>query len=331
MSDRVVGLLLGTAVGDSLGLPREGLSPGRAARLYRGPLRQRFVFGRGMLSDDTEHACMTAQALLASDEPARFATILRGKLRWWLLGLPPGIGWGTLRSIARSFVGLPAVRSAGNGAAMRAPILGAWTPDPDHVTALVTASTALTHRDPQALAGALAIAHAARHAVHGTVSPAILDDLRARIADRTMRAALDRVEAMLDREPAEHAAALGLARGVTGYVMHTVPVVLHAWLRAPADVRRVLDDVIALGGDADTTGAIAGALVGASAGASAIPPEWLAIADWPRSLAWLRRLADRVATRGAPLPLAWPAIPLRNLGFLAVAIVTALRRALPPY
>ena len=68
--DRITGLLLGTAVGDSLGLPREGLSGRRAARLYDGPLRQRLVLGRGMLSDDTEHACMTAQALLtAGDDP----------------------------------------------------------------------------------------------------------------------------------------------------------------------------------------------------------------------------------------------------------------------
>ena len=64
--DRITGLLIGTAVGDSLGLPREGLSARRAARLYDGPLRQRFVFGRGMVSDDTDHTFLTAQALLAT-------------------------------------------------------------------------------------------------------------------------------------------------------------------------------------------------------------------------------------------------------------------------
>jgi ADP-ribosylglycohydrolase len=66
-TDTLTGVLLGTAVGDALGLPREGLSPRRARRLFGGPpLRHRLVFGRGMVSDDTEHACVTAQALLRS-------------------------------------------------------------------------------------------------------------------------------------------------------------------------------------------------------------------------------------------------------------------------
>src|SRR5690348_7851211 len=94
--DRFTGLLLGTAVGDSLGIPREGLSRRRAARMYPA-LEQRLVVRRGMLSDDTEHACMTAQALLAAGEdPATFARSLAWKLRWWLAALPPAIGFGTL-------------------------------------------------------------------------------------------------------------------------------------------------------------------------------------------------------------------------------------------
>jgi len=47
--------LLGTALGDSLGLPSEGMSRARIANRWKGPLKQRFLFGHGMLSDDTEH------------------------------------------------------------------------------------------------------------------------------------------------------------------------------------------------------------------------------------------------------------------------------------
>jgi ADP-ribosylglycohydrolase len=36
--------LLGGALGDSLGLPAEGLSAKRVARLWPGPLRHRFLF-----------------------------------------------------------------------------------------------------------------------------------------------------------------------------------------------------------------------------------------------------------------------------------------------
>ena len=58
-----VSCMIGGAIGDALGLPLEGIKRARAGRMYRGPLRYRFLFGRGMVSDDTEHACLTALAL----------------------------------------------------------------------------------------------------------------------------------------------------------------------------------------------------------------------------------------------------------------------------
>jgi ADP-ribosylglycohydrolase len=338
--DRYTGLLLGTAAGDSLGLPREGLRRHRAARFYRGPLRQRFVFGRGMLSDDTEHASMTAQALLASDDdPSRFARILASKLRWWLLALPPAIGFGTLRALLRSWIGFSPARSgvcsAGNGAVMRAPIIGAWFDDPDRIAAFVGASTAITHRDPRAGAGALAIALAAHHALRcdHVDAAGLLDQIRSLTADRELLTALEHVQEALvrDREPAELAATLGLSDGVTGYVHHTVPICLHAWMRSPYDFRRSVGDVVLLGGDTDTTAAIVGALAGATVGEAGIPTEWLAILDFPRSLPWLRRLAVRLAERSGPARLWWPAIPLRNALFGAVVLATGFRRLLPPY
>src|SRR5438128_2167041 len=83
-SDRIAGVILGTAVGEALGLPREGLSRRRAARLFGDPpLRHRFLFGRGMVSDDTEHTCMTSQALLhAADDVDAFARSLAWRLRF---------------------------------------------------------------------------------------------------------------------------------------------------------------------------------------------------------------------------------------------------------
>jgi ADP-ribosyl-[dinitrogen reductase] hydrolase len=293
-----------------------------------------------MLSDDTEHACMTAQALLAaSDDASAFARALARKLRWWLLALPPAVGFGTLRSLIRSWLGFSpsrsGVRSAGNGAVMRAPIIGAWFDDPDQIAPFVAASTAITHRDPRALSGALAVAIATHHAVRDSeVSPAVvLDDIRHRIEDPELFRALDRIERALVRqlEPAELAQEMGLARGVTGYVHHTVPVCLYAWLRSPRDFRRSVGDVVMLGGDSDTTGAIVGALAGASCGESGIPREWLAIVDFPRSLGWIRHLAARVAERSSPLRLWWPVVPLRNAVFASIVLMTGLRRLLPPY
>src|SRR5437868_11795747 len=101
--DHLAGVILGSAVGDALGLPREGLSRRRAKRLFgTAPLRHRLFFGRGMVSDDTEHCCMAGQALLCAPANAlQFARALGWQLRWWLLGLPAGIGYATLRAVLR--------------------------------------------------------------------------------------------------------------------------------------------------------------------------------------------------------------------------------------
>src|SRR5690349_8968013 len=130
-SDRMVGVILGTAVGDAVGLPFEGLSRRRVRRMSGASLRHRLVLGRGMASDDTEHTCMAAQALLVSGgDPDGFARSLGWRLRWWLLGLPAGVGKATARAILKLWLGFPpsrsGVRSAGNGPAMRAAVLGVY-------------------------------------------------------------------------------------------------------------------------------------------------------------------------------------------------------------
>ncbi|WP_395839271.1 ADP-ribosylglycohydrolase family protein [Archangium violaceum] len=352
--DAIAGALLGTAVGDSLGLPREGLSPKRAQRLFGGaPLRHRLVLGRGFGSDDTEHACMVAQALLAfPEEPADFARSLGWRLRGWLLGLPAGVGWATLRAIVKLWLGFPPGRSgvvsAGNGPAMRSPLLGVClAQQPERLEAFVRASSRLTHRDARAEQGALAIAlaaaHGATHGAAGVDAEAVMREWETRLHEPALREALATVSACWRRGASvpELAAALGLEHGVSGYVLHTVPVVLYAWLRHPSDFRRAVEEVILLGGDTDTTGAIVGALVGATVGASGIPTEWVqGIAEWPRTTGWLLQLADRLASRFAeagtlaapgPLPLFWPGLIPRNLAVLGIVLWHGFRRLLPPY
>src|SRR5436190_5264703 len=96
--DKLAGLLLGTAVGDAIGLPFEGLSPQRVARRLRNrTLGHSLLLGRGLTSDDTEHACLVAQSLLEHPaDPAAFRQALARRLRWWLAGIPAGVGLATL-------------------------------------------------------------------------------------------------------------------------------------------------------------------------------------------------------------------------------------------
>lgn len=122
--DRLAGVLVGTAIGDALGLPTENLSPRRLAKLFPPPLRHRFLPGTGMVSDDTEHAALSALSLLdAPDDPRAFARQLAWRLRFWLASLPAGVGMATARACIRLWLGFSpeksGVFSGGNGPSMR--------------------------------------------------------------------------------------------------------------------------------------------------------------------------------------------------------------------
>lgn len=345
MEQAFAGVLLGTAVGDAIGLPREGLRRGPAERIFGPPpLRHALIGCRGMCSDDTEHTCMAAQALLASrGEPARFARSLAWRLRGWLLGLPAGVGRATAQSIIKLWLGFPPGRSgvwsAGNGPAMRAAILGVYAgEDRRKLRDLVSASTRLTHTDPAAEHGAMAVALAAAYGA--TAGPAAVDVaefarlLSAQLPDTEMlRLVTEAAEAVrAGRAFDEYVKSKGLQQAVSGYVNHTVPAALFCWMRWPGDFRRAVEEIVCAGGDSDTTGAIVGALVGATAGPAAIPAQWLdGLWEWPRNKAWMRRLAHSLASGGGPVPLFWPALLLRNVLFLLVVILHGFRRLLPPY
>jgi ADP-ribosylglycohydrolase len=344
IEDRIAGVLLGGAVGDALGLPMEGLSRRRARRRFTGPLRHRFLFGRGMCSDDTEHACMTAAAIaLHPEDAAAFIRTLAWKLRWWLLGLPAGIGLATLRSIVRLWVGLPpqrsGVRSAGNGPAMRAAVIGAYFHDDEpRLREYIRASTRLTHTDPRAERGALLIAMAAAHAITRGCADGFLEIALRELSNdeelhRFLNLAAEHLRA--GSSPETFADAIGLSRGVSGYINHTVPVALYCWLRTPHSFEEAVGSCIALGGDTDTTAAIVGALAGATAGASAIPNRLLnGLFEFPRSVDWMHRLASDLAAKRKPFDDSLtfvPAVLLRNLLFLIIVLAHGLRRLLPPY
>lgn len=343
-SDPIVGCLLGTAAADALGLPYEGLSRRRGLRLYGPPDRYRLFFGRGMVSDDTEHACMTAQALLASQgDVERFRRELAKHLRGWLLGLPAGIGFATLRALLRLWLGISpehsGVFSAGNGPAMRAAILGAAIDDLPTLQQFIHASTRITHIDPKAEFGAFAVALAA-WSVRQT-APLDPNRFLAQLQEllpteaQELRDLLTRTVASVRSHQSTEAFAdsLGLTHGVSGYVYHTVPVALHAWLTHPTDYQAAVRTIILCGGDTDSTAAIVGGILGTALGPKGIPTELRTnLLEWPRTLSWMAHLGNQFASRTLPVPrLPFPAILLRNLLFLPIVLFHGFRRLLPPY
>lgn len=328
-------ILLGTAVGDSVGLPAEGLSRATVARRWHGEWRQRLVFGRGMVSDDTEHTVFVAQCLhLHPENVEAFQKSLARRFRWWLASLPPGVGMATARSILKLWLGFPpgrsGVLSAGNGPAMRSAIIGGFFAGRDpELRRYVSASTRLTHSDPKAGTAALAVALTASRLVAPTGGvPDFIGLWRdCGRADLEWQEIMNRVEAARIQKSsvAEFVHSLGIGTGVSGYAYQSVPVALYAWLHHRGDFKSALSSVYDCGGDTDSVGAICGGLAALE---SDIPDAWLdRLCDWPLSVGYLHRLAEVLAGNDTPPPAwRWALYPFRNLILLAVVLIHGFRR-----
>ena len=345
----LTGCLLGTAVGDAMGLACEGLSRRRQAKMFPVLNSYKFLYGKGMTSDDTEHTCMLAQSVIAHgshpDEKKLF-TNFAWRLRFWILGLPAGIGLATLRAILKLWLGLPAhksgVFSAGNGPAMRCALLGiVFADDPARLRAMVRAATRITHTDPKAEYGAFAVALAAQLAARGAdVTPGVYwHALQQHIDNAAFVALVKSVTDSIARgeSSAQFAESIGCGKGVSGYMYHTIPCVLHVWLAHQNNYRAAVTAMIRLGGDADTTAAIVGAIVGARVGRAGIPAGWLRdLCEWPRSVSRMEQLGARLAASAAgqavkPLWINPLTLLLRNVFFMVVVLLHGFRRLLPPY
>ncbi len=339
----ITGCLLGTAIGDSIGLPYEGLNPKRINKLLKKPLQQNLLFGRGMISDDTEHSCLVAKALItAKGDADKFEKHLAWSLRWWFLNLPAGMGMATARACIKLLLGFPTkysgVFSAGNGAAMRSAIIGVvYAGDLEKLKRFVYRASRITHSDPKAYFGALTIALAAQQAA--TDKDILARDflklvLNAEQFSEEYQQLLEQTILSVERGENLHnfAQSLGCKKGITGYVYYTVPCVLHCWLRHQQDYAGAIEEMIRAGGDADTTAAILGAVIGARVGVENMPTIWLdKLCDFPRSKHYMLRLADALSTGKKAPRLFWLTLLPRNLFFLGVVLLHGFRRLLPPY
>ncbi len=356
--NKISGILLGTAVGDALGLPSEGMKPSTINKLgWTKHWKHRFLFSRGMWSDDTEHTIMLTQALLASEgDVKKFTAKFAWELRWWLLGLPAGVGMATARSIIKLWLGFPASRSgvfsAGNGPMMRTAIIAASFPeDSSQRRSYTSAHTRLTHSDPKALTATLAITELTVLLIHSTTPPAMSEVLKIcqncvschvypspkpPSPDDPWLSILEQInKGIKNQKPlSEFLTSIGInpADGISGYAYHTVPAVIYAGVLHGWDYRKTITSLIAAGGDTDSTAAIAGALCGAYGGVESVPIDWINhLSEWPATTRDLNRLAKAVHS-GTPLRIRprWsPALLLRNLVFFITVLIHGFARLLP--
>ena len=280
-TQRVIGALCGSAVGDALGAPFEFLPPGS----YRARFPQPVLGGTGEMcgggtfnwrigefTDDTQMALALAHSLLASggfdadDVWARFVA-------WRRSAKDCGILTGRVLS-RRDWPGaardghIALDRSAANGALMRVtPIALAWS-GADEATLMVVAraQAALTHYDPAAGWGAAIGAALIRRAVLGEDPIAALPEVLSQV-DAAER---ERFAIMLDAswepnrdgDPSNGSVWTCLAQAVWA-------------VRHNDRFEDVLVAAIELGGDTDTVATVAGAIAGARDSVQAIPSRWM--------------------------------------------------------
>ncbi|PQV64962.1 ADP-ribosylglycohydrolase [Abditibacterium utsteinense] len=345
--ERLFGCLIGGAVGDALGLPAEKLSPARQKSLFGRIDKMQFLPSRGMISDDTEHALFTARALIESGGDAeKFRRLLHSEFRRWILALPPGTGLATLKSGFKSlaFSAQPGVYSAGNGPAMRAPILGAALGEVvPQLRACLDYSTRMTHTDSKAFWGALAVALASSSHIEADGRRLVREFSEWSDDSESAKQCLNLLKKSINsasrgQSTADFCADLELQNGVSGYIFHTVPVVIQCFLRNKTNFRAGIEEIIACGGDTDTTAAILGGILGAHLGIDAIPADWRGdLWEWPntpRSMEILARDLAKSLDEGEALVaprLIFPYQLARNLFFGSVVLIHGFRRMLPPY
>ncbi len=336
VKDAFEGVLLGTAIGDALGLPFEGMTTKAVARAFREPLRFTFVGRTGIVSDDTEQTALVAQSLAAhpADRNACVAAF-RWSLLGWFLRLPWGIGFGTLRACMRIALGLQrsGVGSAGNGAAMRAAVIGAFFFD--DAAARRESSDAIakvTHTDERGVEGARFVAEVAAMCLEkGTeTAPAeIASAACAVVGSAPLREAIARAIALASGE--ETVAAAASVLGNTGFVLHTVSLATFCFVRSGARPGEALAAAVRAGGDTDSNAAIVGAWMGALHGASGLPAPLVAsLHDGPFGLSHLRALASDLAaarTSGASTlaTYRWPVAMIRNVALFPIVLAHAFR------
>ncbi len=337
---RLAGVLLGTALGDALGLPAEGLSAKAVARRFGRLDRFRLLGRTGFVSDDTEQSALLAQSLARHPtDPVRCADAFGRSLLGWFCRLPWGVGLATIRASARIALGIrpSGVLSAGNGAAMRAAILGVVFRDlPAERQRFGRALAEVTHRDPRAVEGALYVAEVAAQGARnppGHSPQDIVAQARAIIENPILGAAID--QAIELEQTGATITEAAQSCGTTGYVVPTLAFATFSFLRHADDPKTALTETVGQGGDADSIGAILGAWLGGRHGEAGLPSNWIDhLHDGPFGPTHLRALAaclaERQAGRDGPIPRYSPAAALaRNLALYPVILGHGFRRLVP--
>ena len=269
--DKVTGAYLGLAVGDALGATVEFMT----AREIRTSLgRHDTMRGggwlhlkRGQVTDDTTMALALGASILQQGRVD--AHSVAEAFSNWLREKPVDIGNTVRRGIVHyRYSGNPEAPEsefdAGNGAAMRClPIaLCMVGQTSDRIKASARVQAHVTHNN--------AVSDAACECIIAMVQSALAGDDKARILNGPVSSLL-RIYPQYEFHKKR-------CETPSAYIVETLQAVFQAFFDTDS-FSDCLVDVVNRGGDADTTGAIAGMIAGSYYGISSIPRDWLQALD----------------------------------------------------
>jgi len=279
--DRILGGLLGVACGDALGATTEFMTPATVQRRYGV---HRDIVGGGTLkwrpgqpTDDTDQTLAVAQAYVAADGYSLHAVAAR--LHAWYRGNPPDVGGLTslaLKDLSEYHEPQESGRvaldqsgkrgGAGNGSLMRAlPTALVGSSRRDRLTEAREISV-ITHADRRCVTACQAYVELASLLLVGTPVTEALRQVSRLGRRRTWPTAVRNALYVDPTLPAWR-----LSTG--GYVVDSLRCAVWA-LQQHTSPEDTLIALVNQGGDADTTGAIAGGLLGVLHGADAWPSRW---------------------------------------------------------
>jgi len=268
---RGIAAYLGLAIGDALGATVEFQTPNEI-RHQHGTHRDITGGGwlrlkAGQVTDDTTMSLALGQAIL--ERGAVAADSAAAAFDAWMRAKPVDIGNTVRRNLIAfrkngSPEAAPSEHDAGNGAAMRVlPVALACFGRPlADILAASRAQAHVTHNNALSDAACEMLVLMVQDFMNGVDAPIV----RSR-----------HVDTLVARHPV-FAWERKRVENPSGYVVETVQAVLQA-LFSTECFEDCLIDVVNRGGDADTTGAIAGMLAGARYGNDALPRRWLKALD----------------------------------------------------
>ncbi|OAI09689.1 ADP-ribosyl-[dinitrogen reductase] hydrolase [Methylomonas methanica] len=266
--NRALGAYLGFACGDALGATVEFMSPKQIQKRYG--VHTEMIGGGwlglepGQVTDDTQMSLALGQAIV--DHHGWNLRAVADNFLAWLESDPPDVGNTCRRGILRYrdeglLMGLPREDDAGNGACMRnLPVVLATLNRPDDFEAWSLEQSRITHHNPLSDAATLALGRMTILLIRG----------------EGLEACQRESERLVDQY-SEFAYQPYLGKA-SGYIVDTVQTVLHHFFNTDS-FESCLIATVNQGGDADTTGALAGMLAGAKYGLEQIPERWLGRLD----------------------------------------------------